>query len=191
MIYETIVTTVNTNGEPHVTPFGIRLQDGLVIISPFKPSTALDNILTTGCAVVNLTDDVRVFAGALTKRKVWDLLPADQVTGYRLANTLAHNELKLLRVEDDPIRPQLFMQVVNEVQHIPFRGFNRAQAAVIELAVLVSRLKRLPMDKVNQEMEYLSIAIEKTAGQHEHQAWEWLVEAVSNHQAAINAENIA
>ncbi|HEY9267994.1 MAG TPA: DUF447 domain-containing protein [Methylotenera sp.] len=191
MIYETIVTTVNTQGDAHTTPFGIRMQDGLVVISPYKPSATLENILATGHAVLSLTDDVRVFAGALTGRKAWSLTATEKVYGFRLEHTLAHKELKLVKVEDDELRPQLFLEVIYEAQHASFQGFNRAQAAVIELAVLVSRLKRLPMEKIQQEMDYLRIAIDKTAGEHELEAWSWLTEAVSNHQAALNNENLA
>ncbi len=162
-----------------------------IVISPYKPSTTLQNILATNCAVLNVCDDVRVFAGALTGRSPWQLLQADQVPGYRLADALGHKELKLLNVEDDLVRPQLFLEVVQEYQHKPFQGFNRAQAAVIELAVLVSRLKRLPMEKIRQEMTYLQIAIDKTAGDRELQAWGWLVEAVNNHEAILNNENLA
>ena len=89
------------------------------------------------------------------------------------------------------MRPRLFLEVVHEAQHASFQGFNRAQAAVIELAVLVSRLKRLPMEKIQHEMDYLQIAIEKTAGERELEAWSWLVEAVENHQAGLNNENLA
>lgn len=191
MIYETIVTTVNAQGDAHTTPFGVRMQDGLVIISPYKPSTTLENILATESAVLSLTDDVRVFAGALTGRRAWNLTEAEKVHGFRLVDTLAHKELKLVKVEDDELRPQLFLEVVYEAQHASFQGFNRAQAAVIELAVLVSRLKRLPMEKIQQEMDYLRIAIDKTAGERELEAWSWLTEAVTNHQAALNNENLA
>lgn len=191
MIYETIVSTIDALGAVHITPFGIRMHEGLVVISPFKPSATLENILATKHAVINLTDDVRVFAGALTRRKAWDLVPAEHIAGYRLVDTLVHKELKLVRYEDDLVRPQLFLEVLHEVQHESFKGFNRAQAAVIELAVLVSRLKRLPLEKINQELDYLAIAIEKTAGPRELEAWGWLVEAIENHKAAINAENIA
>lgn len=191
MINETIVTTIDTTGTPHTTPFGIRKEDSYVIISPYKPSTTLDNILATGHAVVNLTDDVRVFAGALTGRRAFELLPAEKVAGFRLENCLAHQELKLVKVEHDDIRPVLYLQVVHEAQHLPFQGFNRAQAAVIELAVLVSRLTRLPMEKITRDIDYLKIAVEKTAGPRETEAWNWLIEAVENHQAAIDNQNIA
>lgn len=191
MIFETIITSQDTTGRVHVTPFGIRQQDNLVIISPYKPSTTLDNILATQHAVLNLTDDVRVFAGALTQRQSWTLLPAELIEGYRLSDCLVHKELKLVKFEDDLLRPHLTMEVVHELQHHAFQGFNRAQAAVIELAVLVSRLKRLPLEKITQEMAYLTIAIEKTAGPRELEAWGWLVEAVDNHVAMLNNKNIA
>lgn len=191
MIYETIISSVDTQGNAHVTPFGISMQDDLVVISPYKPSATLDNILATEHAVMNLTDDVRIFAGALTRRQAWALLPATKVAGFRLADTLTHKELKLVKVIDDELRPRLFLEVVHEEQHQAFLGFNRAQAAVIELAVLVSRLTRLPMEKITQDINYLSIAMEKTAGARELEAWGWLMEAVSNHQAAMNGENLA
>jgi hypothetical protein len=191
MILETIITSQSINGEVHVTPFGIRIQDGLVIISPYKPSTTLDNILATRHAVLNLIDDVRVFAGALTQRSPWTLVAAEKIIGSRLADCLVHKELKLVKVEDDPIRPNLYLELVHESQHGSFQGFNRAQAAVIELAVLVSRLKRLPLDKITQEMTYLQIAIEKTAGPRELEAWGWLTEAVENHMATLDQNNIA
>jgi hypothetical protein len=191
MIYETIICSLDAQGSAHVTPFGIRVEKDLVVISPFKPSATLENILATGYATVNMTDDVRVFAGSLTGRKTWSLLPTEKITGMRLADTLVHQELKLIDVKDDEVRPQLYLEVVHTLQHQAFKGFNRAQAAVIELAVLVSRLKRLPMEKINQEMQYLNIAIKKTAGPRELEAWAWLVEAVTNHQAAINNENLA
>ena len=60
---------------------------------------------------------------------------------------------------------------------------NRAQAAVVEGAVLVSRLHMLPPEKIDTEMKYLQIAIDKTAEATEHEAWGWLREAVDAHRA--------
>ncbi|MCG8378302.1 MAG: DUF447 family protein, partial [Proteobacteria bacterium] len=60
----------------------------------------------------------------------------------------------------------------------PFKGFNRAQAAVLEAAILVSRLDMLPDEKIDQEIKYLTIAIEKTAGKNEKIAWGWLMEKI-------------
>ncbi|HEY5065532.1 MAG TPA: hypothetical protein VIJ04_12015 [Xanthobacteraceae bacterium] len=43
--------------------------------------------------------------------------------------------------------------------HAPLKGFNRAQAAVIEAAILVSRLRLLLREKIEREMHYLEIAV--------------------------------
>jgi len=52
---------------------------------------------------------------------------------------------------------------------------------VLELAILVSRLDRLALDKIESEIEYLKIAIEKTAGPRERQAWKWLMANIDAH----------
>ena len=189
MIYETIISTVDALKKVHVTPFGIQVQDGLIVISPYKPSTTLTNILATNYAVINLTDDVRVFAGALTGHHAYEVMPADKINGFRLVGTLAHKELKLVKIKEDEVRPKLFMQIIHEVQHQSFSGFNRAQAAVIELAVLASRLHMLPKDKVVNEMSYLQIAIDKTAGERERQAWSWLTKKIDDFYANQTSKN--
>jgi uncharacterized protein len=183
VIYETVISTVAADGRPHVAPMGIRYQGEHVILMPFKPSTTLNNIVASGHAVLNIVTDTRVFAGAVTGRRAWPLRPAERVEGVRLAGALRHIELALAEQQDDPQRPVLRMARVFEAEHAPYIGFNRAQAAVIEGAVLVSRLHLLPAAKVDAEMAYLQIAIDKTAGPEEHEAWGWLTEAVARHRA--------
>ena len=185
-IFECVVTTVARDGRPHVAPMGVRYaQDGaVVVLMPFKPSTTLDNILATRQAVLNIVADTRVFAGCVTGRRDWPSVPAERIAGVRLACALRHVELELAKQKDDPQRPVLQMQPVHEATHAPFVGFNRAQAAVVEGAVLVSRLSMLPAEKVDAEMAYLQIAIDKTAGPEEHEAWRWLQDAVAAHRGA-------
>jgi uncharacterized protein len=101
------------------------------------------------------------------------------VPGVRLACALEHIELRLAERQDDVQRPVLTLDRVHAVRHAPFSGMNRAQAAVIEGAVLVSRLHMLPAQKIASEMAYLQIAIDKTAGADEREAWAWLREAVA------------
>jgi hypothetical protein len=45
----------------------------------------------------------------------------------------------------------------------------------------------LPADKVDREMAYLQIAIDKTAGDTERTAWDWLVAAVARHRASLES----
>jgi uncharacterized protein len=190
VIYEVVITTVSAAGVPHIAPMGVRYRDTAsgrqVVLMPFKPSTTLANVLATGHAVLNVVTDTRVFAGCVSARwlgpREWPLLAADQVAGVRLACAASHVELTLAAQQDDPQRPVLHMACVHQAQHAAFIGLNRAQAAVLEGAVLVSRLHLLPAAKVQQEMAYLQIAIDKTASAGEHEAWGWLQQAVARHQ---------
>lgn len=183
-IFEAVVSTVSPEGVSHVAPMGVRYQQGRVVLMPFKPSTTLANIVATGHAVLNIVVDGRVFAGCVTGRRAWPTLPAERIAGVRLACALSHVELRLAEHLDEPQRPVLRLERVHEVVHLPYPGLNRAQAAVVEGAVLVSRLRMLPPEKVDAEMAYLQIAIDKTAGPAEHEAWGWLREAVAAHRAA-------
>ena len=179
MIRETIVTTRNADGSDHLAPMGIRADGDRIVLAPFKPSTTLDNLLRDRCAVINCTDDVRVFAGCFNGRRDWLLAPATTVRCKRLRDALAHIEVKVAQVQDDAVRPRLLCEAVHRETHAPFQGFNRAQAAIIELAILVSRLDRLPWDKVRRELKYLQIAVDKTAGEREQAAWDRLTEKIA------------
>lgn len=178
-IVETIVTTLNEKGEAHIAPLGLIDDDGTGwIVAPFRPSRTLDNLMSNPFAVASHTDDVRVFAGCITGRRDWPVLKADTVNGVRLENAVSHWELKVDRLTDHEQRPRFYCQIVHSGSHRPWPGFNRAQAAVIELAVLSTRLGMLPRDKVESELKYLQIAIDKTAGEREQEAWGWLMERI-------------
>jgi len=188
MIQEVLITTQNEYGVPHIAPMGIHLLGDEIVILPFKPSTTLINLLTTQTAVVNYCDDVRLFAGCVTGRKDWPLKSAELINGHVLCAALAHCEISLLRVEDDETRPKLFCKAVHLVNHSPFTGFNRAQFSVLEAAILVSRLSMLPLEKIQTELDYLKIGFEKTAGEREREAWQWLITAIDNY--SLSGESI-
>ena len=188
-INEIILISENADGTPHIAPFGMRERGELLLIAPFRPSISLDNLMSGRPATINTTDDVRVFAGALTGRREWLVSKLDGA--WVLSSVLSYRSLKLAKVEEDEQRPHLYFDVEKEGNLKPFQGYNRAQAAVIELCVLVSRLNRLPLEKILAEIKYLQIAIDKTAGEQELEAWRWLIEAVENHQANITGANLA
>ena len=178
MIQEIIVTTQNEDGSTHIAPMGITDENGLIQIAPFKPSATLENIQRNKTAVVNRIDDVRIFAGCLTGRKDWPLVPTEKIEGQRLEVALSHVELELESLKDDELRPRFYLKPVLEKTHSAFKGFNRAQSAVLEAAILVSRLNMLSEEKINNELQYLTIAIDKTAGENEKEAWGWLMEKI-------------
>ncbi|MGQ3674974.1 DUF447 domain-containing protein [Xanthobacter sp. TB0139] len=182
-IHEVIITTLGPDGAPHVAPMGVRFRGGdeeHVFLWPFAPSSTLDNIRASGHAVLNAVTDSRIFAGCVTGRqRIWPVVPAEKLPGVRLAAALHHMELNLIEDDGDTQRPLLTLRRIHEGRHGRFTGLNRAQAAVIEAAVLASRLHLLPPEKITQEMAYLQIAIDRTAGDSEREAWGWINDKIA------------
>ncbi len=178
MINETIITTLNKDGSIHIAPMGVRHEDDFYVIAPFKPSTTLKNLQRSGQAVINMTDDVRIFAGCLTGHYDWPTIDVSAINGKRLAAALSHIEIEVAHQEGDGLRPVFYCSEKHQETHAPFMGLNRAKAAVLEAAVLVSRLHMLPDEKIDNEIEYLQIAIDKTASAHELEAWGWLMNRI-------------
>jgi len=190
MINETIITTLNEDGSVHIAPMGVKREDDYFVIAPFKPSTTLKNIERSGQAVINMTDDVRIFAGCLTGHYDWPTKNTSVVNGKRLEAALSHIEVEVIRQGGDDIRPVFYCHEKYQEIHAPFMGLNRAKAAVLEAAVLVSRLQMLPDEKIDSEIRYLQIAIDKTASEQELEAWGWLMNRIKTfrEQNASNAQ---
>ena len=184
-IRESIVTTRNEDGSAHVAPLGVIEEGKFLVLAPFAPSTTLANLRRHPVACVNYTTDVRVFAGCVTRRKRdWPCVPACSINCPRLEAAIGHSEVEVAEVVEDEQRPRFRCRAVHEAAHGLFKGFNRAQAAVVEAAILVSRLHLLPQEKIDAERAYLQIAIAKTAGPAELEAWTWLAEALAGKAAA-------
>lgn len=182
-IVETIVTTTDAEGTPHIAPFGLIEDGDGWIIAPFKPSRTFDNLVANPYAVASHPGDVRVFAGCVTGRRDWPTVPADVVKGVRLRDAISHWELSVTGFTEDDLRPRFHCKVTHVGSHAPWGGYNRAEAAVLELAVLTTRLSMLPPEKIDAELAYLEIAISKTAGPRELEAWNWLMERVQAYRS--------
>ena len=191
MIHEVIVTTISNKGIVHIAPMGIRFIGKQVIISPFKPSTTLNNIIENNIATINFIDDVRVFAGIVSRhKKDWELsarTDLEIVPNLTLTNTFYN--VAVSEYQEDDKRPNIICDIKNSEIIKPFLGFNRAQFSVIEAAVLLSRLGMISMEKIDREIEYLKIGIDKTAGPHELEAWGWIQDKILSYKKDSKISN--
>lgn len=183
LIHECVVTTLSPEGRPHIAPLGLIEEDAHWIVAPFRPSATLSNLESAGKLTASFTDDARIFAGLVTGVRNFPLAEIDGWPAPRLSGALAHAQLEVARVEDDATRPRFFCRVLHTQAHRPFLGMNRARAAVLEAAILATRLGRLSREKIDSEIAYLSIAIEKTAGEAEREAWDMVIAKIRAHFA--------
>jgi hypothetical protein len=178
LILETIVTTRNADGSVHLVPFGLIAEAGGYVVAPFRPSPTIDNLLRDPVLAAAAPADVRIIAGCVTGRRDWPTVPCTHIDGVRLEDALSHMELEVEEVIEDAVRPRFRCRVAHVATHRPFLGYNRAQAAVVEAAILSTRLHLLDPGKIRAEMTYLAIAISKTAGPVEAEAWRWIEDKI-------------
>ncbi|MFK8067012.1 MAG: DUF447 domain-containing protein [Gammaproteobacteria bacterium] len=186
MIYEAVIITRNEDGSNQIAPLGYQEIDGFIVLSPFRPSTTLANLERTNQAVINLTDNVAVIAGCLTGHYEWPTVDAKEIDGARLEDTLAHMELEVDHIEENEVRPRFFCKIKHHENHKSYKGFNRAKSAVLEAAILTSRLHMLSDDKIDTEIQYLKISIDKTAGNQELEAWGWLMDKIDSFREQLD-----
>ncbi len=178
MIIETIVTTVAADGTVNVAPMGVEWGDDALVLKPFLETATFRNVRDTGVAVVNLTDDVRVFARAAISNPEYETVPAERVRGVVLAGCCSWREVEARAVDDTPPRSRIEAAVVHRGFRREFIGFNRARHAVLEAAIYATRVHMLPRDFLLAELARLQVIVDKTAGPAEHEAMALLADHV-------------
>ena len=180
MIRESIVITTDLKNKPHIAPMGITFQKKKLIISPFIPSKTYLNLKENPYAVINFTDNVNIFVDTLLGKKSFTIKPTKKIKSFFLKDSLSYLEIKVIKFIENKVRPKFECKIIKETSLNTFKGFNRAQSSVIEAAILVSRLNILPIKKIKEEIKYLRIAIDKTAGTTEKIAWKKLIKKINN-----------
>jgi hypothetical protein len=170
MIVETIVTTVAADGRINFAPMGVEWGDQTIVLKPFLDTATFRNVTATGSAVVNLTDDVRMFAQAAISNPLYATVPASVVKGVVLADCCSWRELQVQSIDATPPRSRIETSVVHRGFRREFIGFNRASHAVLEAAIYATRLHLLEAAFVQSEMDRLQVIVDKTAGDREREA---------------------
>jgi len=184
MIVETIVTTLAADGAVNVAPMGVEWGNETIVLKPFLDTATYRNVTATGTAVINLTDDVRVFARAAIANPVYPTVPAAIVRGVVLADCCTWRELEVRSIDSSPPRSRIDAGVVHRGAHREFVGFNRAAHAVIETAIYATRLHLLAREFVDNELARLQIIVDKTAGPREREAMAILADHIRSHPSA-------
>lgn len=191
MILESLVTTINDDGSLNVSPMGPSIevdQSGAADFSrfqlrPFDTSRTFANLKRTRQGVLHITDDVLLFAqGAISKiDPAPETKPAIKIEGQVIAHACRWHEFKVDHIDESGHRMSLNCQTVHSERGRDFFGFNRAMHAVIEAAILATRLDFLPAEAISEQFRRLETIVAKTAGPRETEAFELLKEHIAQH----------
>jgi hypothetical protein len=77
-----------------------------------------------------------------------------------------------VELDDEQQRTRIQCKTTQQGELRPFWGFNRAKHAVLEAAILATRVGILERQEIDQQMQYLEIIVGKTAGEQELAAFE-------------------
>ena len=178
MIIESILTTMDAAGTVNFAPMGVEWGEEEIVIKPFLETATFKNLRVTRAAVVNLTDDVLLFARAAISSPQFPATPAAVVRGAVLEAACSWRELEVRAIDATPPRSRVVTAVVHRGFRREFLGFNRAKHAVIEAAILATRTQLLPPDQIRDEFARLQVIVDKTAGPQERDAMALLTEYV-------------
>ncbi len=190
MILETIVTTINQDGSPNASPMGptIDVASGTSLqtiesfeLRPFDTSRTFANLKRTKSGVLHITDDAAMFARAAIGSL--DPFPetraAQEIVGNIIVGACRSYEFVVEFIDETGPRMNLNCKSVKSHRHRDFVGFNRAKHAVLEAAILATRLDFLPASEITDQFFRLNTIVEKTGGPEEHAAIAMLNEFVN------------
>jgi uncharacterized protein len=178
VIIETIVTSLAPDGAINFAPMGVEWGEDALVLKPFLETTTFRNVSGSGAAVVNLTDDVMLFAQAAISSPQFPAFPAEVVRGVVVEAVCSWRELEVVGVDDTPPRSRIETRVVHRGRRREFLGFNRARHAVLEAAILATRTHLIPAEQIRDELAKLQVIVDKTAGPRERDAMALLTEHV-------------
>ena len=178
MILEGLVTTLNADGSPHLAPMGPRVEADFsrFVLRPFPTSGTYRNLLAYPEGVLHITDDALLIAkaalGAVDPLPA--MKPAEKVRGFVLTDACRYFEFCVRSVDDSGERVSIDAEVVHTGRQRDFWGFNRAKHAVLEAAILATRMHLIPHAEIAAEFQKLRVIATKTGGPAEWEAMDFL-----------------
>lgn len=196
VILEGMVTTVNVDGSPNVSAMG-----GIVIeafdtfeLRPFLDTRTYENLWARRSGVFHVTDDSEMIArSAIGKLETLPrLIRAETVEGWVIADACRWYEFDVVSVINDSKRSSIQCRTRHQRFGREFFGFNRAKHAVLEAAILATRLDWIAHDEVHCSFRQYRSIVEKTAGPAEQRAFELLENFVKeyDHPPAGNSKSL-
>jgi hypothetical protein len=181
-ILEGLLATLGDDGQPHLAPMGPLVCSDMkrLWIRPFRTSTTYANLKRRGAGVFHVTDDVELIAraavGSLADPPRWNLELA--AAGPVLADACHWYAFRVESLDDSAERTSIVAEIIDHGRVREFCGFNRAKHAVIEAAILATRVHLLDAAYLAAEVERLEIIVKKTGAAAEHRAFKFLADHV-------------
>jgi uncharacterized protein len=180
MILETIVSTLDLAGNPNFAPMGIVLEEDYVTLRPYRDTTTYRNLTDSGFGVANVTDDVLAFVRCGLYKEVLPHFAALSIPGVVFQGTCYWQEFAVESQGGSGERAELLCRVLYKGRLNDFGGLCRAKAAVLEAAILASRMFLCDRNTIEQQMVRYREIVEKTGDEPEKLAFQLAHDFIRN-----------
>jgi len=170
LIVETIFSTLDGKGTPNFAPMGVVWGEKHVVVRPFRATQTYRNLLLSGCGVANLSDDVLAFVKCGLFGALLPHFPAARVQGAVFSQCCSWVELVVLEQGGSEDRAEFKCRIEYWGRRRDFIGFCRAGGAVLEAAILATRLALCDRGKVNESLDLYKRIVDKTGDRREKEA---------------------
>lgn len=183
MILEGIVTSRNQQGELNIAPMGplVNVEMTHFVLRPFQTSRTFSNLKETRCGVLHVVDNVLLLAKAAIGQldKLPETFPAEQIKGDVISSACRWYEFQIDTIDETEERSVMQASVVHGGKIRDYFGLNRAKHAVLEAAILATRIHLIEEHELQTQYRALAEIVKKTAGPEEQTAFNLLEEYIS------------
>ncbi|MFM7148849.1 MAG: DUF447 domain-containing protein [Gemmataceae bacterium] len=199
MILEGLVTSSDASGLLNIAPMGPFFSgDSLALdwdrfeLRPFQTSKTLANLRQHPEGVFHLVDDALLLAQAAIGRidPIPESRPAATIRGWILTGACRAYEFRVVSRDEGEQRVRLKAEVVTKHSLREMVGLNRGIHAVLEAAILATRVHLLGKDSILEEYRKLGTLVEKTGSPREIRAFTMLDQHVRSFPDPSRAEGI-
>ena len=184
-IIEGLMTTLNPRNprsakapgaeRVNISPMGpiVDVSMSELVLRPFNTSTTYRNLKAKGQGVFHVTDNALMIAQAAIGQLKCDeveLRAAAKVEGLILCDACRFYEFEVVELDDRSERTCIRAKVVASGRQRDCFGFNRARHAVVEAAILATRVHLTGTEPVLEEFDRLAVTVDKTGSRREHKA---------------------
>ena len=144
---------------------GIEFLNSQVILKPYINTITYQNIADTNVAVVNITQDAKIFVDCYLKKYNKHIIYSNKYDMPTILNADGYIKLKLDNYEilekNDEMTPQKFAKMYFTIEDYEIKKktpnlYSRSNAALIEAAILVSK------ERIDPSIDYFKDVITKT-----------------------------
>lgn len=181
MVIEGLITTSDPDGAVRVSPLGPIVPGDFswLRLRPFEGSRTLDNLRRSGVGAFHVTDDMELIARAAIHRweeppplqPLSDFVKPPPVDAFILTQASRWHAFRIVDILDEEPRRLVECEVVASGRLREMEGLCRAKFAVLEAAILATRVGLVPADEIRREVTRLAPLVGKTAGPGEQRAF--------------------